>query len=64
MLHLIRPQTGTSNLSSSEASINTGIYGVDFGYLKMFGIGQEMIDYMVTIRDMSNKLGIPDSFLT
>lgn len=51
-------------LSSSKTSINTGIYGVDFGYLKMFGIGQEMIDYMVTIRDMSNKLGIPDNFLT
>jgi len=51
-------------LSSSKASINTGIYGVDFGYLKMFGIGQEMINYMVTIRDMSNKLGIPDIYLT
>lgn len=51
-------------MSSSKASINTGIYGVDFGYLKMFGLGQEMIDYMMTIRDMSNKLGIPDSFLT
>jgi hypothetical protein len=51
-------------LSSSKASINTGIYGVDFGYLKIEGIGQEMIDYMVTIRDMSNKLGIPDNFLT
>jgi hypothetical protein len=51
-------------LSSSKASINTGIYGVDFGYLKVFGIGQEMIDYMVTIREMSNKLGIPDSYLT
>jgi hypothetical protein len=51
-------------LSSSKASINTGVYGVDFGYLKVFGIGQQMIDYMVTIRDMSNKLGIPDSYLT
>jgi hypothetical protein len=51
-------------LSSSKASINTGIYGVDFGYLKLFGIGQEMIDYMMTIREMSNKLGIPDHFLT
>jgi hypothetical protein len=50
-------------LSSSKASINTGIYGVDFGYLKMFGIGQEVIDYMVTIREMSNKLGIPDNLL-
>jgi hypothetical protein len=51
-------------LSSSKASINTGVYGVDFGYLKVFGIGQKMIDYMVTIREMSNKLGIPDSYLT
>jgi hypothetical protein len=51
-------------LSSSKASINTGVYGVDFGYLKVFGIGQEMIDYMVTIRDMSSKLGIPDSYIT
>ena len=51
-------------LSISKASINTGIYGVDFGYLKLFGIGQQMIDYMVTIRDMSNKLGIPDRYLT
>jgi hypothetical protein len=51
-------------LSSSKASINTGIYGVDFGYLKVFGIGQQLIDYMVTIREMSNKLGIPDSYLT
>src|SRR5665647_3419806 len=51
-------------LSSSKAAVNTGIYGVDFGYLKLFGIGQELIDYMVTIREMSNKLGIPDSYLT
>jgi hypothetical protein len=51
-------------LSISKASINTGIYGVDLGYLKMFGVGQEMIEYMLTIRTMSNKLGIPDSYLT
>jgi hypothetical protein len=51
-------------LSNSRAAINTGIYGVDFGYLKMFGFGQEVIDYMVTIRDISNKLGIPGNLLT
>lgn len=51
-------------LSSSKTSLNTGIYGVDFGYLKMFGIGQEMINYVVTIRNMSGKLGIPDTFIT
>ena len=51
-------------LSSSKASLNAGIYGVDFGYLKMFGIGQEMINYMLTIREMSNNLGIPDQYIT
>lgn len=50
-------------LSSSKASMNAGIYGVDFGYLKLFGIGQEMVDYALTIRDMSQKLGIPDEYL-
>ena len=51
-------------LSNAKASINTGIYGVDLGYLKIFGIGQEMVNYMVTVRDMSDKLGIPDQYLT
>ncbi len=50
-------------LSNSRAAINTGIYGVDFGYLKMFGVGQEVIDYMVAIRDLSDKLGIPGNLL-
>jgi hypothetical protein len=49
--------------SNSRAAINLGIYGVDFGYIKMFGLSQQMIDYILTIKDMSNKLGIPDKFL-
>jgi hypothetical protein len=51
-------------LSSSKAAINTGIYGVDFGYLKLFGLGQQVIDYMLAIKEMSNKLGIPDALIT
>jgi hypothetical protein len=51
-------------VTNSKTSINTGIYGADFGYLMMFGIGQQLVDYMVTIREMGNKLGIPDSYLT
>lgn len=50
--------------SSSEASINLGIYGVDFGYVRMFGISQEMINYILTVRNLSDKLGIPEKFLT
>ncbi len=49
--------------ASSKASINLGIYGVDFGYIKMFGISQKMIYYIQTVLDLSNKLGIPDNFL-
>jgi hypothetical protein len=49
--------------SNAKASINLGIYGVDFGYVKMFGFGQQMIDYILTVKDMSNKLGIPDKYL-
>lgn len=50
-------------LSISKAAINSGIYGVDMGYLKMFGVGQEMIEYMLAVRSLSNKLGIPDYYL-
>jgi len=50
-------------LSNSKTAINTGIYGADFGYLKLFGIGQEIVDYMVAIREMSFMLGIPDELL-
>jgi hypothetical protein len=51
-------------LSSSKTALNAGIYGVDFGYLKMFGVGQEMINNIMTIRDMSYNLGIPDIILS
>lgn len=51
-------------ISSSKAALNEGIYGVDFGYLKMFGLGQEMIYYMEAISDISNKLGIPDNLFS
>ena len=29
----------------------------------MFSMGQQMIEYILTIKDMSNKLGIPDKYL-
>jgi hypothetical protein len=51
-------------LSSSKASINLGIYGVDLGYLKMFDQNQEMFNYMITVRSICNKLGIPENYIT
>jgi hypothetical protein len=49
--------------SNAKASINLGIYGVDFGYIKMFSLSQQMIDYLITIKNLNYKLGIPDKFL-
>lgn len=52
-----------SYTSNAKAAINLGIYGVDFGYVKMFSFSQQMINYMLTIKTMSNNLGIPDKYL-
>jgi hypothetical protein len=57
------PENKSLYSSNAKAAINLGIYGVDFGYVKMFSMGQQMIDYILTISDMANKLGIPDKFL-
>ena len=50
-------------LSNAQAAINMGVYGVDFGYLHMFGFGQDVVNYMFAIKDLSNKLGIPDELI-
>lgn len=51
-------------LSSSKAALNLGIYGVDLSYLKMFNLNTEMVHYMISVRSLSNKLGIPPDYLT
>jgi hypothetical protein len=51
-------------LSSSKAALNLGVYGVDLSYLKMFDMNSEMIQYMMVVRSLSNKLGIPLDYLT
>lgn len=55
---------GNDYLSSSKAALNLGVYGVDLSYLKMFDLNGEMVRYMVVVRSLSNKLGIPLEYLT
>lgn len=62
---IINPAENSDNYTSSaKAAINLGIYGVDFGYIRMFGLNQRMINYILTVRELSNKLGIPEKLLT
>ena len=55
---------GNDYLSSSKAALNLGVYGVDLSYLKMFEMNSEMVQYMLVVRSLSNKLGIPVDYLT
>lgn len=55
---------GNDYLSSSKAALNLGVYGVDLSYLKMFNMNSEMVHYMIVVRSLSNKLGIPVDYLT
>lgn len=55
---------GNEYLSSSKAALNLGVYGVDLSYLKMFDMNSEMVQYMMVVRSLSNKLGIPVDYLT
>jgi len=61
----LNPVTNADNyLTSSKAALNLGVYGVDLGYLKIFRKNQDMFNYMLTVRKMSNSLSIPESYIT
>ena len=51
-------------VSSSKAALNLGVYGVDLSYLKIFDLNAEMVQYMIVVRSLSSKLGIPIEYLT
>jgi hypothetical protein len=61
----LNPVINSENyMSSSKAALNLGVYGVDLGYLKIFRKNQDMFNYMLTVRKMSNRLNVPDSYIT
>jgi hypothetical protein len=62
---LLNPvSNGDLYLSIPKTAINAGIYGADLGYLKMFGAGQQMKDYVITIKRLADKLDIPDKYIS
>jgi len=53
-----------SNYSSSKKiALVLGIYGVDMSYLRMFEQTQLSIKYFAVIKELSNKLGVPDDYI-
>lgn len=50
-------------MSSYKAAMNLGVYGVDMGYMKLFGINKQTVSYFNTIKTLSERLNMPVNFL-
>jgi hypothetical protein len=51
-------------MSSYKAAMNLGVYGVDMGYMKLFGVNRQTVNYFNTIKILSDRLNMPDTFLS
>jgi len=49
---------------SSKVAMNLGVYGVDLGYVKIFGDAQLALKYFGSIHKLAMQLGIPENYLT
>jgi len=57
-------ENASNYLSSLKAALNLGVYGVDLGYLQLFNLSQESINYWVVIEKLTYQLGIPTDIIT
>ena len=47
-------------LTQSQLAINLGVYGADLSYNRMFDQIQTSINYLVVLKEISDKLGVPE----
>ncbi len=57
------PDNADLYMSSFKAAMNLGVYGVDMGYMKLFGVNRQTVSYFMTISKLSQRLNIPEEFL-
>lgn len=46
-----------------EMALNMGIYGVDMGYAYLFNQNNQIENYILNIKHLAQKLGIPENFI-
>jgi hypothetical protein len=61
---VLSPENRDLYMSSYKAAMNLGVYGVDMGYMKIFGVNRRTVSYFNTIRTLSERLNMPDTFLS
>lgn len=47
--------------TSADLALNIGVYGVDLSYSKIFNKNQDALNALAAIKELSTKIGIPDS---
>ena len=60
---ILPPENRDLYMSSYKAAMNLGVYGVDMGYIKLFGVNRQTMSYFNTIKSLSNRLNMPDTFI-
>ena len=61
---ILPPENRDLYMSSYKAAMNLGVYGVDMGYIKLFGVNRQTMNYFSTIKTLSNRLNMPDTFIS
>ena len=61
---ILPPENRDLYMSSFKAAMNLGVYGVDMGYVKLFGVNRQTMSYFNTLQTLSRRLEMPDSFLS
>ena len=47
--------------TSADLALNIGVYGVDLSYSKIFNKNQDALNALSAIKELSSRIGIPDS---
>lgn len=53
----------TKYTSSHKAALNIGVYGADLSYLWIFDQTQQALSYLTAIKQLTDKLGIPEDLV-
>jgi len=61
---ILPPENRDLYMSSYKAAMNLGVYGVDMGYIKLFGVNRQTMSYFSTIKTLSHRLNMPDTFIS
>ena len=61
---ILSPENQDLYMTSYKAAMNLGVYGVDMGYMKLFGVNRQTVSYFSTIKTLSERLNMPDTFLS